>query len=170
MPSAVDHLDLGRTPTVFDADVAAESARAAENAAIRMRVADDHGCDTWVATDLSILHPERPDTCPEDVIEDGGKAFRRLSPDHFVWLRARFAGFKRATNDRLDSTTREIHKRFASLRRLAEDLYQPAVMAEARKRLALTKLPSPNQALGLKPQYARFSFPADSRCVSDCNH
>jgi hypothetical protein len=165
MPSAVDHPDFGQAPTVFDADTAAETARATENAAIRMQIADDHGCDAWVATDLSILHPERPDTCPEDISEDG-KSFRRLSPDHFVSLKARYAGFKRATNNRLDGATREVHSRFASLRRLAEGFYQPPVIADARKRLTLTKLPSPNQALGLKPQYARFTFPADSphRC------
>ena len=162
MPSAVDHANRGQTPTVFDADTAAETARAYENATIRMQVADDHACDVWVATDLSTLCPARPDTCPEDIIEDGGKAFRRLSPDHFVWLKARFAGFKRATNNRLDDATREVHAGFASLRGLAENLYQPAVIADARKRLTLTKLPSPNQALGLKPQYARFTFPVES--------
>ena len=160
MPSADNHANRGYFPTVFDADTAAESARTAENAAIRMRVADAHACDTWVATDLSILRPERPDTCPEDISE-GGKAFRRLSPDHFVWLKARYAGFKRATNDRLDGATREVHARFVSLRRLAESLYAPPAFVEARKRIVLTKLPSPNQALGLKPQYARFTFPAD---------
>ena len=160
MPSAVDQPDRGQAPTVFDADTTAETARAAENAAIRMQIADEHGCDVWVATDLSILHPERPDTCPEDISEDG-KAFRRLSPDHFVSLKARFAGFKRATNNRVDDATREMHKRFANLQRHFEGLYQPPVIAEARKRLVLTKLPSPNQALGLKPQYARFKFPAE---------
>ena len=161
MPSAVDRPERGQAPTVFDADAAAETARAALNATIRMQVADDHACDIWVATDLSTLRPARPDTCPEDIIENGGKAYRRLSPDHFVWLKARFAGFKRATNNRLDDGTREVHARFASLRALAEGLYRPPVMAEARKRLTLTKLPSPNQALGLKPQYARFAFPVD---------
>ena len=160
MPSAVDQPDRGQAPTVFDADTTAETARAAENAAIRMQIADEHGCDVWVATDLSILHPERPDTCPEDIIEDD-KAFRRLSPDHFVWLKARYAGFKRATNNRLDDATREVHSRFAKVRCLTEGFYQPPAIAQARKRLVLTKLPSPNQALGLKPQYARFEFPAD---------
>ena len=160
MPSAVDQPDRGHTPSVFDADTTAETARTAENAVVRMQVADDHACDAWVATDLSILHPERPDTCPEDIVEDG-KAFRRLSPDHFVWLKARYAGFKRATNNRLDGATREVHSRFSKVRRLAEALYEPQALAEARKRLVLTKLQSPNQALGLKPQYARFTFPAD---------
>jgi len=147
--------------SLFEADLDAQQARAIEHAEAREDAADRVACDAWVSTDLAILRPARPANCPEDLLE-AGKAYRRLSPDHYEWLHAKFTAFRRARAGHDDSATRTFESRFAAVRKLAEALYAPDILKAARARLAVSAPPSPNADLGLKPQYARFLFPAVS--------
>ena len=143
--------------------VEAELRQRAQHSVQRIRTCDASRCNVWVCTDLAVLTLDGPELYPEDVVQ-GSKAFRRLSPDFFLWLEGRFTAFRRKTNltGQLSEDAKALAERFQSIRTMAEALYTPAQFDAARKRLALFPMESPNKATVAAPPQSWFSFPAQS--------
>ena len=134
---------------------------AALHSALRVRICSAHHCNTWVSTDLSTLALNGPLPNTEDVIR-GSKAFRRLSPDFFLWLEKRFVGFQRKMKlaGKENDETAFFAARFDSIRESAHANYTPEVFAAARMRLSHVTLESPNQVTDLPTRISNFDFPA----------
>jgi len=129
----------------------------------RLRTCDARQCGLWVSTDLSTLTLRGPRLHPEDIVQ-GSKAFRRLSPDFFLWLESRFAAFRRKTSlsGQLALEAKAFTGRFQDIYRAAHEAFTPEDFAQAQKRLALFPMESPNKAGAGQASTSTFQFPAQS--------
>ncbi len=124
----------------------------------RCNVCDKRNVDIWVATDLEILDGLKAGTAREDILH-GGKKYRRLSPDYFMWITKRFFNFKRAVEKKLvDRKIAEIVDiRFNSIKSLANRFFNPDDFDAAKRRLNILPMPSLNNK-----GKTIFMFPADA--------
>jgi len=141
----------------------------------RLKVCSDRECNLWASTDLETIQPENPDDQPEDILLDG-KAYRRLSPDYYLWLKARFEKFQLAVGNSnpADENAAAFIRRFETLRAVAQTHYSLADLKRAKERLAVAPLSSPNQIVHQvqtpktipvniqKPTRPAFLYPPDS--------
>jgi len=117
----------------------------------------------WVSTDLSTLNLAGRQPNTEDVIR-GSKAFRRLSPDFFLWLEKRFATFQAKVGmaGKESEETKAFAERFATVHKLAHEAYTSEDFKAARNRLTNANMESPNQSTGLLDRLSNFDYPEES--------
>ena len=131
----------------------------------RLNICSAHRCKLWVATDLTRITPDEPETQPEDIVSDG-KTYRRLSPDYYLWLKTRYENFRKSVD--LDNEDALIFdRRFESLQLVAQEHYTLANLHKAAKRLAISPMASPN---GPKLKSTNTIIPfAKAKPISDCD-
>jgi len=129
----------------------------------RIRVCDGRECGLWVSTDLTMQTLRGPRLHPEDVVQ-GSKAFRRLSPDFFLWLEGRFAAFRRKASltGQLAEDAKAFAQHFQRIDRAAHEVFTPEDFEEAQMRLARFPMESPNKAGAGPASTSTFSFAADN--------
>lgn len=145
----------------------AQKDRKDQSSQARLHVCGERGCGCWVSTDLDLIRPENPEDQPEDIEQDD-KAYRRLSPDWYLWLQARFEKFQKAigatnTNSasHTDAKAAELVRRFDALRDIAKAHYTLSDLKQAKRRLAEAPLASPNRPV--RPAPTPKSAPANTR-------
>lgn len=137
--------------------------QAALHSSLRVRTAVSADCQLWVGTDLTTFTPDCNRQYPEDVVR-GSKAFRRLSPDYFLWLEARFAAFRRKTNQagQLPPEAKEFAERFQRIQQVVKDAYPSSALEAARTRLSQLPMESPNKSTGILHRRSEFVYPSKS--------
>lgn len=129
----------------------------------RLRACDAVSAWTWVCTDLSTIQLTGPELHPEDIVR-GSQAYRRLSPDFFLWLEGRFNGYlaKPRQDDKAKANAALFQERFRHIQTVAKALFTPEQFNAARDRLAALAMESPNRGTVGNGPLSSFEYPEQS--------